>query len=53
MTQKDKLREATKMAIGVRSIANSIRCDANEYDTRWPLTYADSLDRLADSFLKS
>ncbi len=52
MTQKEKLKEATMMALEIRSIANNIRYDAKDYDTKWSLAYADRLECLANKFLK-
>lgn len=51
MTQKEKLIKATKMAMMVKSIANRLRYDAKDYDVRFPLSYADDMERVANDFL--
>lgn len=51
MTQKDKLKKATMMALMVRSAAKNMRCEAQDYDNKWPLHYADGLEQLANEFL--
>ena len=52
-TQKEKLIKATMMAQRMKSIASSLRYDAKDYDVRFPLAYADQLEKLANDFLKS
>ena len=52
MTQKEKLIKATKMAMMVKGIASRLRYDAKDYDVRFPLSYADDLERMANEFLK-
>lgn len=51
MTQKDKLKEATMMAMQVKSLAGQLRYDAKDYDVQWPRPYADRLEQLANHFL--
>lgn len=51
MTQKEKLKKATMMALMVRSTAKNIRYVAKNYDDKWPLQYADQLERMATEFL--
>lgn len=52
MTQKEKLNEAMRVAMRVKSIAKSIEFDAKDYDMTWPLQYVKDLNNLADNFLK-
>ena len=52
MTQKVKLKKATMMPLMVRSTAKNIRCEAKDYDTKWPLHYADAPEQLANEFLR-
>jgi hypothetical protein len=52
MTQKEKLNEAMKVAMRVKSIAKSIEFDARDYDESWPLHHVRDLNNLADNFLK-
>ena len=51
MTQKEKIGRAIQMALQIKSIASSLRYDAKDYDVRFPLSYADRLDKLAESYL--
>lgn len=51
MTQKEKLVKAAKMALTIKSIANSLRYDAKDYDVKFPLVHADNLERIANEFL--
>lgn len=51
-TQKERLMKATMMAHQVKSIASSLRYDAKDYDVKFPLSYADRLEKLANEFLK-
>ncbi len=53
MTKKDELMQAIKMAVAMKSVAESLRRDAREYDVRFPVRHAERLERLADDFLKS
>ena len=52
MTQKEKLREATMMAMQIKSVAASIRFDARDYDCQFPIPHAKRLEEIADRFLK-
>jgi len=52
MTQKEELIKAMKMAVKVKGIASRLRNDAKDYDVRFPLSYADDLERIANEFLK-
>lgn len=52
MTQKEKIIKAKMMAMQIKSIANSLRFDAKDYDIHFPLAYADRLISIADEFLK-
>lgn len=52
MTQKEKLVKATQMAMRIKSMASRIRHDAKDYDVRFPLSYADDMERMANDFLK-
>lgn len=51
-TQKEKLIKATQMAIRIKSIASRLRYDAKDYDVRFPLSYADDMEKMANEFLK-
>lgn len=52
MTQKEKLGEARMLAAMVKSTAIALRYDAKDYDVKFPISYADDLERMADKFLK-
>lgn len=52
MTQKEKLVKATQMAMRIKSMASRLRHDAIDYDVKFPLTYADNMERIANEFLK-
>ena len=52
MTQKEKLREATMMALRITGIANALRNDAREFDCYFPLSHATELENIANNFLK-
>ena len=52
-TQKEKLVKATQMAMRIKSMASLLRHDAKDYDVRFPLEYADQLEKLANDILKS
>ena len=52
MTQREKLMRATMMAQRLKGIAKAIEYDAKDYDVRWPLQYSESLNNIADEFLK-
>jgi len=52
-TQKEKLIKATQMAMQVKSVANSLRQDARDFDCRFPIAHAERLERIADNFLKA
>lgn len=51
-TQKEKLIKATMMAQRMKSMASRLRHDAIDYDVRFPLSYADNMERMANDFLK-
>mgnify|MGYP001775877972 CR=1 FL=1 len=51
-TQKEKLIKATQMAMRIKSVASRLRHDAIDYDVRFPLSYADNMERMANDFLK-
>lgn len=51
-TQKEKLVKATQMAMRIKSMASRLRHDAIDYDVRFHLSYADSMEKMADEFLK-
>lgn len=52
MTQKEKLMRATMMAHQIKSVADSLRYDAKDYDVRFPISHADRLESIANEFLK-
>lgn len=52
MTQKEKLVKATQMAMRIKNMASRLRHDAIDYDVKFPLTYADNMERMANEFLK-
>ena len=43
---------ATQMAMRIKSMASRLRHDAIDYDVKFPLTYADNMERIANEFLK-
>ena len=51
-TQKEKLVKATQMAMRIKSMASRLRHDAIDYDVKFPLTYDDNMERMANEFLK-
>ena len=51
MTQKEKLQKAHMIAVQIKSVANSLRNDAREYDCRFPIQHAEKLERIANDFL--
>lgn len=53
MTQKDKIREATMFAIRVKSIANNILSEGNDYDNSWHKSYCQTLISISDNLLKT
>lgn len=52
MTQKEKLGKALLMASQIKSVANSLRFDAKDFDVQFPLRHAKRLDEIANEFLK-
>ena len=52
MTQKEKLGHARIMAMQVKSVANSLRQDARDFDCRFPLEHAKRLEQIASDYLK-
>lgn len=52
MTQREKIIKAKQMAMRMKSMASSIRYDAQDYGVKFPLSYADDLERMANEFLK-
>ena len=52
MTQREKLTKAIMMAQRIKSVAHSLRNDARDYDCRFPIPHADTLENIADNFLK-
>ena len=52
MTQKEKLVKATQMAMRIKSMASRLRHDAKDYDVRFPLSYADDMEIIANEFMK-
>ena len=52
MTQKEKLVKAGMMACQIKSIAQSLRIDARDFDCHFPLTHAKRLEEIADEYLK-
>lgn len=52
MTQKEKLGQAKIFAIRVKSIAESIKRECDDYDERWAFSYCRELTDLANDFLK-
>ena len=52
MTQKEKLHRATMMANRIKSIARSLRVEANVYDVKFPYAFADELESVANEYLK-
>ena len=51
-TQKEKLIKATQMAMRIKSMASRLRHDAIDYDVRFPISYADNMEIMANDFLK-
>lgn len=52
MTQKEKLGEARIMAMRIKSVASSLRNDARDFDCKFPLEHAKTLESIADNYLK-
>lgn len=52
MTQKEKIIAAMMFAQSVKSSANRLKFDANDYGVKFPIDIADDLIREADKFLK-
>ena len=52
MTQKEKLIQAQRLAMTAMAVARSLRRDAADYDCRFPVAHADTLERAANAFLK-
>ena len=52
MTQKEKLMKASLMATRIKSVANSLRREAKEYDCKFPIAHAEVLEQIANDFLK-
>jgi hypothetical protein len=52
MTQKEKLMHARVFANQVKSIAEDIKRECDDYDERWAFSYCKSLINLANDFLK-
>lgn len=52
MTQKDKLRASCLFAMRVKSIAESIRADGNDYDMQWHKSYCNELTEASEELLK-
>lgn len=53
MTQKEKIGRAIQMALQIKSVAQSLRYDARDYDCKFPIAHAERLERIADNFLNS
>lgn len=51
MTQKEKLQQATMMAMRIQGIARSIERECKDYDETWALSYARDLKNVAENFL--
>lgn len=51
MTQKEKLQQASIMAMRVQSIARSIERECKDYDETWALSYARDLKNISENFL--
>lgn len=52
MTQKEKLRRAFLFAVQVKAIANNLKLDAEDYDVKFPKSYATELETKAENLLK-
>lgn len=52
MTQKERLMHARVFAVRVKSIAEDIRRECDDYDERWAFSYCKELTNLADEYLK-
>lgn len=52
MTQKEKLQQASMMAMRVQSIARNIERECKDYDETWALSYVRDLKNITDNFLK-
>lgn len=51
-TQSEKLFKAHLLACRMKSVAKSLRDDARCFDVSFPIGHAETLDRLADEYLK-
>ena len=52
MTLKDKVRASCLFAMRVRSIAESIRSEGNDYDMQWHKSYCKQLTEASEELLK-
>lgn len=52
MTQKDKIREALMFATKVKSMANSLKRDARDFDVKFPLRTAELMEEEANNLIK-
>lgn len=52
MTQKDKIREALMFATKVKSMANSLKRDARDFDVKFPLKTAELMEEEANNLIK-
>lgn len=51
MTQKEKIGRAIQFAHLMKNTAHSIEYDANDYDTKWPLSHTSTIIREAERLL--
>ena len=52
MTQKERLMRARVFAVKVKSIAENIKRECDDYDETWAFSYCKELTNLADEYLK-
>ena len=52
MTQKDKIVELKMALMRVKSIADSIRREGNDYDMQWHKSYCKQLDDVCTEALR-
>lgn len=52
MTQRDKIRESIMFALRVKSLADSILHEGNDYDMQWHKSYCKQLKELSEEVLK-
>lgn len=53
MTQKECLQHASMLAQRCKNIASNLKSESEDYDIRFPLSYAKQLEEAANDFLNN